>query len=79
MYNDVISDLDECHETPAVCSQVCINTEGNYTCKCNTGYLKTSSGRCKRIDSEWSLFSLLNWTFFYLFSSISVKKEDVFH
>ena len=51
-YHCVISDLNECVETPAVCSQLCINTEGNYTCKCNSGYLKTASGRCKRIDSE---------------------------
>ena len=34
-----------------MCSQICMNTEGNYTCKCNEGYQKTFSGRCKRTDS----------------------------
>ena len=45
------TDINECKETPGVCSQICMNTEGNYTCKCNDGYQKTFSGRCKRTDS----------------------------
>ena len=49
-------DINECKETPGVCSQICMNTEGNYTCKCNDGYQKTFSGRCKRTDSMFLLY-----------------------
>lgn len=47
-----IVDINECLTVPGACSQGCINTEGNYTCKCNEGYKKRKDGKtCKRIDS----------------------------
>ena len=35
-------DVDECRETPGVCSQLCENRLGGYTCKCADGYEKSS-------------------------------------
>ena len=54
------ADINECKENPGVCSQICMNTEGNYTCKCNDGYQKTFSGRCKRTDSMFLLYYMYN-------------------
>ncbi|CAB3233136.1 unnamed protein product [Arctia plantaginis] len=34
----VCVDLDECSETPGVCSQACSNTWGSYRCYCRKGY-----------------------------------------
>ena len=33
------TDIDECSEGIANCSQVCTNTDGSFTCECNDGYL----------------------------------------
>ena len=47
-------DIDECVEVPGACSQMCINTIGNFTCKCNHGYHKTNDQRhCKKLDSKY--------------------------
>ncbi len=33
------TDVDECNSTSLNnCSQVCVNTEGSYTCDCEAGY-----------------------------------------
>ncbi|XP_076061029.1 low-density lipoprotein receptor-related protein megalin isoform X2 [Oratosquilla oratoria] len=54
-------DLNECVETPGVCSQKCFNTPGNYTCKCDEKYYeKEINGKtCKRRDKidPWVVFS----------------------
>lgn len=39
-------DIDECVETPFVCSQICENSVGSYTCKCADEYLKIDDN-CK--------------------------------
>ena len=31
-------DVDECSEATDGCAQNCTNTNGSYTCSCNTGY-----------------------------------------
>ena len=31
-------DIDECLEGSSDCQQVCINTAGNYSCSCRSGY-----------------------------------------
>lgn len=42
-------DIDECSESPWVCSQLCENTIGSYVCKCANGYLKEPDGKtCKQ-------------------------------
>ena len=39
------SDIDECSEGSANCDEVCINTDGSYTCGChNSGYSLQSDG-----------------------------------
>lgn len=48
-------DINECLETPSVCSQYCINAPGSHHCKCNgTYYEKEPDDKtCKRKDSEF--------------------------
>ena len=38
-----IADIDECFEGDN-CSQTCINTNGSFTCGCNSGYVLDSDG-----------------------------------
>ncbi|XP_014669426.1 PREDICTED: low-density lipoprotein receptor-related protein 2-like isoform X2 [Priapulus caudatus] len=55
-------DMNECMDTPGVCSQICVNTPGSYNCKCdvNNGYAEQGDGRsCKKSDNitPWILFT----------------------
>lgn len=44
-------DVDECFETPGLCSQRCINYWGSYRCACETGYRLSENNRtCEDID-----------------------------
>ncbi len=47
-------DINECRETPSVCSQICENTQGNYSCKCVEGFEKSSIDKklCKMIGPK---------------------------
>lgn len=48
-------DIDECLETPQVCSQLCVNTVGSYYCTCSPGYyLSMNSFDCVRFDNSIS-------------------------
>ena len=38
-------DVDECSGGSNKCDQTCTNTEGSYTCSCNSGYTLSSDGR----------------------------------
>ncbi|XP_049818680.1 low-density lipoprotein receptor-related protein 2 [Aethina tumida] len=55
------ADIDECIETPGVCSQYCSNTPGSYYCKCNDQYYEreTDEHTCKRKDKvePWIVFT----------------------
>ncbi|KAJ0178036.1 hypothetical protein K1T71_005859 [Dendrolimus kikuchii] len=55
------ADVDECIETPGVCSQYCSNTPGSYYCKCNDQYYERAADEhtCKRKDniSAWIIFT----------------------
>lgn len=55
------ADIDECVETPGVCSQYCSNTPGSYYCKCDETYYDraTDEHTCKRRDriSPWLIFT----------------------
>ncbi|XP_066998103.2 low-density lipoprotein receptor-related protein 2 [Anabrus simplex] len=59
--NKACADIDECVETPGVCSQYCSNTPGSYYCKCNEAYYEraTDEHTCKRRDSNtpWLIFT----------------------
>lgn len=37
-------DIDECLDNNGWCSQLCTNTNGNYTCSCSSGYQFSSDG-----------------------------------
>lgn len=55
------ADIDECLETPGVCSQHCSNTPGGYYCKCDERYYERQNDEhtCKRKDKEtpWIIFT----------------------
>ncbi|KAG5887844.1 hypothetical protein JTB14_005610 [Gonioctena quinquepunctata] len=55
------ADIDECIETPGVCSQYCSDTPGSYYCKCNDEYYERESDEhtCKRKDKikPWVIFT----------------------
>ncbi|XP_053408702.1 uncharacterized protein LOC123559399 isoform X2 [Mercenaria mercenaria] len=47
--NNVCKDVDECTDTPEVCSQTCENNPGSYTCSCKPGFLQDGAN-CNDID-----------------------------
>jgi len=55
------ADIDECLETPGVCSQHCSNTPGGFYCKCDERYYERQNDEhtCKRKDKEtpWIIFT----------------------
>ncbi|XP_060535234.1 low-density lipoprotein receptor-related protein 2 [Cylas formicarius] len=55
------ADVDECVETPGVCSQHCSNTPGGYYCKCDEQYYEREPDEhtCKRKDNTrpWLVFT----------------------
>ena len=40
-----VLDINECLEDTDGCSQLCSNTDGSYTCSCNSGYRLNVDGR----------------------------------
>ncbi|XP_033127863.1 low-density lipoprotein receptor-related protein 2-like [Anneissia japonica] len=53
-------DINECEETPWVCSQICSNAFGTYSCRCVEGYAAEDNGaKCKHISGgdPYLLFS----------------------
>ena len=43
----VYPDIDECTEQIDGCAQICTDTDGSYTCSCNSGYeLSTNDRDC---------------------------------
>ncbi|XP_022692321.1 low-density lipoprotein receptor-related protein 2-like isoform X2 [Varroa jacobsoni] len=56
------TDIDECSEQLAVCSQSCVNTPGSFFCKCNDRYYgrEPDGHKCKRLQTKpepWVIFS----------------------
>ena len=41
----IISDINECAEGIDNCAQLCIDTDGSYTCSCSLGYNLVEDGR----------------------------------
>ena len=54
-------DIDECTEVAGACSQLCVNTEGGYSCKCNREFYSREPDQrtCKRNDQRFT-----PWLFF---------------
>ena len=46
-----LTDIDECLSTPCDKNAVCANTEGSFTCKCNTGYSGDGFGCTGKISN----------------------------
>ena len=40
-----VADINECDTENGGCEQVCMNTEGSYTCECHPGYDLKENGR----------------------------------
>ena len=48
----LFTDINECATNNGGCSQVCLNTEGSYSCDCYTGYeLGPNNHTCKGIST----------------------------
>ena len=39
------SDIDECADLTNTCEHTCTNTEGSYTCGCESGYVLHDNGK----------------------------------
>ncbi|XP_075758388.1 adhesion G protein-coupled receptor E3-like isoform X2 [Pelodiscus sinensis] len=48
------TDIDECSENPSICGlrSFCVNTPGNYSCQCNTGYSSPGGNSWKPGDNH---------------------------
>ena len=44
MSDYVGTDVDEC-ENASLCDQLCLNTPGNYSCSCKSGYVLRPDGK----------------------------------
>ena len=44
LLNFIYPDIDECRDGTDDCTQTCTNTDGSFTCGCNTGYLLDTDG-----------------------------------
>lgn len=53
-------DINECTEKLNSCDQLCINTNGNYSCSCFPGFdFNGIKNTCERIDNGKSDFKFL--------------------
>lgn len=51
----IFADINECSYNRGGCEQLCINSPGNYTCSCLTGYTLQSDGKsCQGMVNEVS-------------------------
>ncbi|KAG9508909.1 Fibulin-1 [Fragariocoptes setiger] len=52
--NTLCEDIDECRLGTNTClaenHEICLNTDGSYVCRCETGFFKNSDGKCQDID-----------------------------
>lgn len=53
-------DVNECIETPEVCSQFCENLKGSYDCSCAAGFLKNARGECRVENRDTRLLTVEN-------------------
>ena len=45
----ILIDIDECVSesgSPCDVNEVCVNSEGSYTCACQDGYFRVTNGSC---------------------------------
>ena len=47
--NRICVNINECEQTPLVCSQQCNDIKGSYVCKCVNGYEHSKFGDCKAV------------------------------
>ena len=40
-------DIDECLENNDNCEQICVNTDGNFTCECFPNYSLVNASHCE--------------------------------
>ena len=64
-YSFLCIDINECNEEIDDCAQNCTNTNGSYTCSCNTGYRLGSDGHScfgTKINNNYSSDLSVRWT-----------------
>ncbi len=68
-------DINECKETPWVCSQLCENQPGSYNCKCASDYEKVAGGDvCKLVGPK--IEANLLFTSNYYLRNISLETNN---
>ena len=69
-------DINECKETPWVCTQQCENRPGSYNCKCSIGYekLASDSRSCKLVGPKFE--ANLLFTNNYYLRNISLETNN---
>ena len=78
-------DINECVEKPYVCTQLCENRPGSYTCKCATGYEKTSADSrvCKIMGEKREAYLLFTNRYYLRNISLTTNNynliKDGFH
>ena len=54
-----VADIDECLGNNGGCEQLCVNSEGSFSCACNQGYILSPDGqRCLR-ESMYLFFRMV--------------------
>jgi len=48
LFSDILSDIDECAEGIAECTDICRNEPGSYSCECHRGFQLGTDGRSCR-------------------------------
>ena len=46
-YTDLNTDIDECSEDTHACTQMCVNTNGFFSCECRGGYELIDERTCR--------------------------------
>ena len=72
-------DIDECRETPYVCSQLCENRPGGYTCKCAEGFERQGSDArfCKIIGTRQEAYLIFTNNYYLRNISLSTSSYNL--
>ncbi|XP_047139272.1 low-density lipoprotein receptor-related protein 1 isoform X1 [Hydra vulgaris] len=77
--NKTCVDINECEQTPLICSQICNNIKGSFLCKCANGYEHNDIGECKAIGPPSILFIPTNRKLMKIYHGDYTLETDLGH